>query len=130
MVNKIFNSTNSIKWLARQGKLCLAKVVAKPAAVLTMVFLTTPAAFAQGIDTGKIKQASQSIITAIQSICGIGIALLLVAGFGLFMWSGVSDTFRIRSLRIIGFSIMGGALLFLFAQPLADFLTGTFGATG
>jgi hypothetical protein len=85
-------------------------------------------AFAQTIDTSKIKAASQSIISAIQSICGIGVALLLVAGFGLFMWSGVSDSFRIKALRIIGFSVAGGALLFLFAQPLADFLTGTFGA--
>ncbi|OJV93782.1 MAG: hypothetical protein BGO39_15550 [Chloroflexi bacterium 54-19] len=129
MLNKIFCSMNSIKWLLNRGKRALALLVAKAAAVLAMVVFTTSAAFAQGIDTGKIKQASQSIISAIQSICGIGIALLLVAGFGLFMWSGVSDTFRIRSLRIIGFSIMGGALLFLFAQPLADFLTGTFGAT-
>lgn len=130
MHKKIFDSSNPIKWLTTKGKHYLAKVVVKAAAIMVLVGFSTPAVFAQGIDTGKIKQASQSIISAIQSICGIGIALLLVAGFGLFMWSGVSDTFRIRSLRIIGFSIMGGALLFLFAQPLADFLTGTFGANG
>jgi len=29
---------------------------------------------------------------------------------------------------VIGWSVLGGALLFLFAQPLGDFLTGTFGA--
>lgn len=130
MLNKILNCTNSIKWLKTRSRQRFVEAVSKLAAFLAMVGLTTPAALAQSIDTGKIKQASQSIISAIQSICGIGVALLLVAGFGLFMWSGVSDTFRIRSLRIIGFSVMGGALLFLFAQPLADFLTGTFGANG
>jgi len=118
---------NIIKWLGQARRKVVLAGANLMAALMILGFSAT-AAFAQTIDTSKIKAASMSIILAIQSICGIGVALLLVAGFGLFMWSGVSDTFRIKSLRIIGFSVAGGALLFLFAQPLADFLTGTFGA--
>lgn len=116
-----------IKWLIQVKHKALRASLYLMAVCMMVAFSATPS-FAQTIDTSKIKAASQSIISAIQSICGIGVALLLVAGFGLFMWSGVSDSFRIKALRIIGFSVAGGALLFLFAQPLADFLTGTFGA--
>lgn len=128
MFNKSqFIYVNIIKWLGLARRKALM-VGANVLTTLMMLSFSVTSAFAQTIDTSKIKAASQSIISAIQSICGIGVALLLVAGFGLFMWSGVSDVFRIKSLRIIGFSVAGGALLFLFAQPLADFLTGTFGA--
>lgn len=83
---------------------------------------------AQSIDTSKIKQASDSIISGVQAVSGIGVTLLLIIGFGLLMWGGAMDAARVKALRIIGWSVLGGALLFLFAQPLGDFLTGTFGA--
>lgn len=89
-----------------------------------------PGAWAQtgGDAVGKFKDAAEKITKAVQQISGISVLLLLVVGFALLMWGGISETFRIRAIRIIGFSVIGGACLFLFAQPLADFLTSTFGA--
>jgi hypothetical protein len=119
---------NRIKWLWWFSKHKLATLCVNLAGALAMALISQTTAFAQTIDTSKIKAASQSIIASVQAISGIGITLLLVIGLGLLMWGGALDAARIKALRIIGWSILGGALLFLFAQPLGDFLTGTFGA--
>lgn len=101
---------------------------------LLLTLLTLPgSAFAQsggGDAVAKFKEAADKITKAIQQISGIAILLLLVGGFGLLMWGGISESFRVKAVRIITFSIIGAACLFLFAQPLADFLTSTFGANG
>lgn len=125
--NFMLASFNSIKWLVQAGRR-LFRATLNLLAALALTVLSQSAVFAQAIDTSKIKAASQSIIASVQAISGIGVTLLLVIGLGLLMWGGALDAARIKALRIIGWSILGGALLFLFAQPLGDFLTGTFGA--
>jgi TRAP-type C4-dicarboxylate transport system permease large subunit len=130
--NSIKDSFNRIKWLIghRHTWRKLTALCANLLGAFVMVGLSQAqaAVFAQTIDTSKIKAASQAIISSIQAISSIGVTLLLVIGLGLLMWAGALDAARIKALRIIGWAILGGALLFLFAQPLGDFLTGTFGA--
>ncbi len=118
---------NRIKWLVQAGRQA-ARATFNFLAALVIAALSHSPAFAQTIDTSKIKAASQSIITSVQAISGIGVTLLLIVGFALLMWGGALDAARIKALRVIGWTVLGGALLFLFAQPLGDFLTGTFGA--
>jgi hypothetical protein len=118
---------NPIKWLVQAGR-HLTRATLNLLAALMIAVLSHSPAFAQTIDTSKIKAASQSIISSVQAISGIGITLLLIIGFALLMWGGALDAARIKALRVIGWAVLGGALLFLFAQPLGDFLTGTFGA--
>ncbi len=116
-----------IKWLVQAIRLTGRAILNFVAALMLAAFSQVPA-LAQSIDTSKIKQASESIISSVQAVSGIGVTLLLIVGFALLMWGGALDAARIKALRVIGWSVLGGALLFLFAQPLGDFLTGTFGA--
>ncbi len=119
---------NRIKWLFWFCRRNLLPKCTNLIGALVLVVFSQAAAMAQSIDTSKIKQASDSIISGVQAVSGIGVTLLLIIGFGLLMWGGAMDAARVKALRIIGWSVLGGALLFLFAQPLGDFLTGTFGA--
>ena len=123
---------NRIKWLFWFSFLKQSQRVAasfsKVLGAVAMVLFSQAVAFAQTIDTSKIKAASDSIISGVQAVSGIGVTLLLIVGFALLMWGGALDAARIKALRVIGWSVLGGALLFLFAQPLGEFLTGTFGA--
>lgn len=80
--------------------------------------------------TGDFAQATEAITKGIQTFSVTAVALLIVAGFALLMWSGVSDTIRIKSVRILFFAVVGSAGLFLFAEPLSSFITTTFNAGG
>lgn len=116
-----------IKWLWRSLKQRVKSVGLNLIGAVLMAALSQATALAQTIDTSKIKAASDAIISSVQAISGIGVTLLLVVGLALLMWGGALDAARIKALRVIGWSILGGALLFLFAQPLGEFLTSTFG---
>ncbi|MBN9392141.1 MAG: hypothetical protein J0I20_29150 [Chloroflexi bacterium] len=117
-----------IKWMVALGVRLTGRAALNFVAALAITAFSQVPAFAQSIDTSKIKAASESIISSVQAVSGIGVTLLLIVGFALLMWGGALDAARIKALRVIGWSVLGGALLFLFAQPLGDFLTGTFGA--
>lgn len=98
--------------------------------ILAVWALLPASAFAQTGGVAKFQEAAKKITEAIQQISGVAVLLLLVAGFGLLMWGGISENFRVKAVRIITYCIIGAACLFLFAQPLAEFLTATFGANG
>ena len=117
-----------IKWMVALGVRLTGRAALNFVAALAITAFSQVPALAQSIDTSKIKAASESIISSVQAVSGIGVTLLLIVGFALLMWGGALDAARIKALRVIGWSVLGGALLFLFAQPLGDFLTGTFGA--
>ena len=123
-----FPGINRIKWLLWFFKRRIKSLGLNLVGALAMFAISHASAFAQTIDTSKIKQASDSIISGVQAVSGIGVTLLLIVGFALLMWGGALDAARVKALRVIGWSVHGGALLFLFAQPLGEFLTGTFGA--
>lgn len=104
-------------------------------AVLAMVLLAPLSTFAQttGGGAAAFTTAAKQIVDMIRAISGPAILLLIVAGFALLMWGGVSEAWKRRALSIIGCAIIGAGLLFLFADPLATFLLGTFqtgGGTG
>ena len=122
-----FPLINRIKWLLWFFKRQVKSLGLNLIGALAMLVFTQASAFAQTIDTSKIKAAADSIISGVQAVSGIGVTLLLIVGFALLMWGGALDAARIKALRVIGWSVLGGALLFLFAQPLGEFLTGTFG---
>lgn len=119
---------SQIKWMVTLGVRLTGRAALNFVAALAITAFSQVPALAQSIDTSKIKQASESIISSVQAVSGIGVTLLLIVGFALLMWGGALDAARVKALRVIGWSVLGGALLFLFAQPLGDFLTGTFGA--
>ncbi len=126
----MLRSVRAIKWLkSKLRRLLFAAGNVTGAAFLLLIYSAT--AFAQtGADAaGKFKAASDTVVKAIQQISLIAVVLLLVAGFGLLMWGGVTDALRIRAVRIIFFVVAGGAGLFLFAQPIGDLLTSTFSAS-
>lgn len=122
-----FPGINRIKWLLWFSKRWVKSLSLNLVGALAMFAISQASAFAQTIDTSKIKAASDSIISGVQAVSGIGVTLLLIVGFALLMWGGALDAARVKALRVIGWSVLGGALLFLFAQPLGEFLTGTFG---
>src|SRR4051812_10312795 len=109
--NSIKDTFNQIKWLIGHTRRKLAALGVNLLGAFVMIGLSQAAVFAQTIDTSKIKAASQAIISSIQAISGIGVTLLLVIGLGLLMWAGALDAARIKALRIIGWAILGGALL-------------------
>ncbi len=123
-------SVRAIKWVKSELRPVIFAAGNLTGAVL-LILTNSVAAFAQtGADAaGKFKAASDTVVKAIQQISLIAVVLLLVAGFGLLMWGGVTDALRIRAVRIIFFVVAGGAGLFLFAQPIGDLLTSTFSAS-
>ncbi len=120
---------NAIKWVKQEIKR-LRLIAGNLAAFIGLAMISCTDAFAQtgGNAAGKFKAASDTVVKAIQQISLIAVVLLLVAGFGLLMWGGVTDTLRVRAVRILFFVVAGGAGLFLFAQPIGDLLTSTFSA--
>jgi protein-S-isoprenylcysteine O-methyltransferase Ste14 len=82
------------------------------------------------MQTGQFTQAVNQAVTAIQQISIAAVILLLTLGFALLMWSGLSDSWRSRSVRIIGCCVAGASLLFIFSVPLGAWLTSTFSAGG
>ena len=77
---------NRIKWLFWFFRRSLILKVTNLIGALMMMVFSQAAAMAQSIDTSKIKQASDSIISGVQAVSGIGVTLLLIIGFGLLMW--------------------------------------------
>ncbi len=77
---------NRIKWLKWFFNRKAVKAVSNLIAALVIAGFSQAAAFAQTIDTSKIKAASDSIISGVQAISGIGVTLLLIVGFALLMW--------------------------------------------
>jgi protein-S-isoprenylcysteine O-methyltransferase Ste14 len=82
------------------------------------------------MNTGDFTAAVNQAVTAIQQISIAAVLLLVVLGAALLMWGGISDGWRVKAVRIIGCCIAGAALLFLFATPMAAFLTSTFSGGG
>ncbi|HEX2911051.1 MAG TPA: TrbC/VirB2 family protein [Chloroflexia bacterium] len=114
-----------LKRLGEKQRQALLLSLALLTAVLLALVALSREAYAQ-VDVSKFKTASDQIVKAIQSISGPAVFLLLAAGLGLLLWGGISDTIRIRALRIVFFAVVGAGALFLFAQPLGDFIVGTF----
>jgi hypothetical protein len=96
-------------------------------AAIGITLVTPLRAFAQTA-TGNFEEAVKAITGGIQQVSGVAVALLLISGFALLMWSGISESIRVRAVRIIFYTVIGAAGLFLFAEPLATFITDTFKA--
>ena len=82
----IFPGVNRIKWLLWFSKRWVKSLGLNLVGALAMFAISQASAFAQTIDTSKIKAASDSIISGVQAVSGIGVTLLLIVGFALLMW--------------------------------------------
>lgn len=107
--------------LLRVGWGGLAVLALTPLSTFAQTPPAAPAAF---------QTAVTNIVAMIKAICGPAILLLLVAGLALIMWGGISENWKRRGLSIIGCAIIGAGLLFMFADPLAQFIAQTVGAGG
>lgn len=87
----------------------------------------TFAATGGSFNSTDFQNGVNQLISAIQTVSLVAIPLLVVAGFGVLMWSGFSDNFRRIAIRMIGFAFVGAIGVFLFAQPLANLITGAVG---
>jgi type IV secretory pathway VirB2 component (pilin) len=101
-------------------------------ATLAALALTPLSAFAQTPPAAPaaFQTAVTNIVAMIKAISGPAILLLIVAGLALVMWGGINENWKRRGLSIIGCGIVGAGLLFMFADPLAQFIASTVGAGG
>lgn len=83
-----------------------------------------------GLNSASFQNGVNQLISAIQTVSLVAVPLLIVAGFGVLMWSGFSDNFRRIAIRMIGFAFVGAIGVFLFAQPLANLITSAVGQGG
>jgi len=75
-----------IKWMVALGVRLTGRAALNFVAALAITAFSQVPALAQSIDTSKIKAASESIISSVQAVSGIGVTLLLIVGFALLMW--------------------------------------------